>query len=573
MEEAEGHTCVQQNADSSLETAPKKTHKLIVKKVNNRLSKITSKRRKYVKSKKESFRKNILEEVIQDLVPQYDTNRAAYILPVVDFLEKYNFKYEVMQDSEKHDNFFLQDKYMNAFFKYYPEYLCIDFLCVIPDLELNLYLFISMDGNGYCEIVSIGLIKTSDSGLFWLCEVFKKHNLNWCKTKLVLCDKREKHFENIKLAFPEKCVLISFFHSMKTLKKDLSNLDKDITDQDIKKIIHIFEQMIFAADESIYSENVKLLKQMPSSVANYFLNLGIREKDSWVWGHKLNSKTFLKSFNSFLLSIRKELRPVFTVQDAVEHLVKKFYQFLETSRKEKFKNFTATFKKNSTHCQQILYQKYSNYVTYFAVELIYEQFNKSSDIKNIHKLSCGKYACSPEVIVSTTACSCNFFKFLSLPCSHIFAVRKHLFLPLFIETIISNRWVMTNYQSLYLDLQNTFISECKTYEFKNVESKRFHEYYKLCADLYSLLLDGPETVSQERLQFLKGLLESWNSYFKVSVKISEIQKSVSNNDTDPFSDIPTDYWKEMYGISLFDIFESDSDCIAFSLGSDFCNNL
>ncbi|CAL1291081.1 unnamed protein product [Larinioides sclopetarius] len=455
---------------------------------------------------------------------------------------------------------------MSAFYKYYPEYLCIDFLCEIPDLELNLYLFISMDGNGYCEVVSIGLINASDSGLFWLCDVFKKYNPTWRKVRLVICDKKENIFEVIKMSFPEKQVLVSFFHSMKTLKKDLTNIDGETSYEDINKTLHAFEQMVFAVNEPTYSENMKVLKQMPPSISSYFRKVWSSKRETWAWGLQLNSKTFLKSFNAFLVSVRKKIRPSVNVQDAIEIVAEKLCSFLDTGRKEKFEKFTLTFETTSIYSQQVLYQKYCKYVTRYAAELIYEQFNESSKVKNIHKLSCGKYICASEDIVTTSVCSCNFFQYLSLPCCHIFAVRRHLYLPLFAETLSSNRWVKANYLNVYLDLQNMFVSNNK--EVDSIESRRYQKYFKMCTELWPLLLECPESVSRERFQIVNNLFGSLNNSINVCVKTSEIQKDSPDHD----GDLPFDCWKEIYGISLHDIFDSDNDHINFSLDPEIAND-
>ncbi|XP_055930476.1 zinc finger SWIM domain-containing protein 1-like isoform X1 [Argiope bruennichi] len=572
MEEVVGQECVQHDADSSLETVSKKTPKIIVKRVNARVTKIPLKRRKYEKSKKENFtiKKNLFENAVQTLMPEHSDVGSTNLLPILNILEKHNFKYEVKHEIKKTNSFYLQDNYMNTFYKYYPEYLCVDFLCEIPDLDVNLYLFISMDGNGCCEVVSIGLIDASDSGLPWLCDVFKKYNPIWHKIKFVICDKEEGIFEVIKMAFPEKQVLVSFFHSMKTLKRDLAIIDCETSPEDINKIIHVFEQMVFAVDESTYSENMKQLKQMPPSISSYFRKAWFSKRDTWVWGLQLNSKTFLKSFNAFLVSVRKKIRPLVNVQDAIENVAEKICSFLGTSRKEKFETFTLAFDTSSIYSQQALYQTYCKYVTHYAAELIYEQFNESSKVKNVHKLSCGKYICASENIVTTSVCSCNIFQLLSLPCCHIFAVRRRLFLPLFTEALSSNRWIKTNYLNMYLDLENIFVSNNK--EAESIESKRYRKYFKLCSELWPLLIDCPESVSQERLQIVNDLFESLNNGINVCVKESEIQKDIPDQDTNTFDDLPFDCWKEIYGISLHDIFDSDNDHINFSLDPEISNN-
>ncbi|GFR25027.1 MULE domain-containing protein [Trichonephila clavata] len=361
--------------------------------------------------------------------------------------------------------------------------------------------------------------------------------------------------------------MISFYHSMNALKKDLSDLGSEITEQDMSKTLNIFEQMVFANDECSYLENFKKMKQMPTSVVSYFRKVWHQKKSCWTWGHQLNSKMFLKSFHYALTHTRKEIRPVVNILNTVEEVIEKLCNFLKTSRTDKFEKFTSTFETESLYWEQILYQKYSKFVTCYALKLIFEQFTMLSNVKNIQKLSCNKYMCASEDMVTTTACSCNFFRLLSLPCSHIFAVRKHLYLPLFCEDLCSNRWIIANYQNIYLDLQKAFVLEIKIEEHKKVESARYCKYFKLCAELWPLIVNCTDSVSQERLQTLKNLFVAWKSSFKVNIKVSEIEKNICNSNI-AFNDTSIDCWKEIYGISMQDIFDSDNDYNSIPLGSE-----
>ncbi|KFM65218.1 hypothetical protein X975_24396, partial [Stegodyphus mimosarum] len=133
----------------------KKTLKIGLRKViDMRSSKSEALKCDQAEDKKSS---NYSEHSTQRYTIIKEPNETAHLLPVVNILEKYDFKYEVMPDTQrKNNNIFFQDKLMNAFFKYYPEYICIDVLCEIAELERYLCLFISADANGYCEIVSVG---------------------------------------------------------------------------------------------------------------------------------------------------------------------------------------------------------------------------------------------------------------------------------------------------------------------------------------------------------------------------------------------------------------------------------
>ncbi|XP_042896002.1 zinc finger SWIM domain-containing protein 3 isoform X2 [Parasteatoda tepidariorum] len=499
-----------------------------------------------------------VDEFTEDDEPKFstNTNEATHLLPVVEVLDKYNFQYEIKPDvSKQHDDIYLQDQYMNKFFKYYPEFICVDLLCEIVNLELNLYLILSADSNGHCEIIAAGLFKSCESGLEWFCDVFKKHNLNWRKIRVIMSDKKARNNEILKGLFPEKLVFISFFHSMKALKKDLLNLDCKMTDEDINKVVKIFEQMIFSYDESNYSELLKQLKSMPPAVSTYFRKTWHQKKDSWVLNNQLYSKIFLKSFNFYLNVMRKVIRPVISTLNSVESVIKSLCFSIEKMRLKRFKNFTAIFSQPSAHQQAITY-KYLKVLTAYAVELVSEQINFSLEVKNLKKLGSGKYICSSEDIVTINTCSCSFFQLLLLPCSHIFSLRRLLSLPLYVESICSIRWISSTYQRTYCDLQNIFsINFEKTYPEKPLHFDSFQRCFKISADLWPLLVLCPENVSRDHILMFQTILRAWKNGLKVSIK-TDVQKETTNNS---IIDSSNDNWKELYGISLKDILDSDND--------------
>ncbi|XP_054709116.1 uncharacterized protein LOC129218819 [Uloborus diversus] len=321
-----------------------------------------------------------------------ETFEISNLLPAISILEKYNFKYEVMpEELVKNSGLFFQDKCMNAFFQCYPEYLCIDILCEIADLEYDLCLFISVDANGHSEIIAIGLIKSYNSqGLMWLCEVFRKHNPSWRKIQFIMSGKNIDCTETVKKAFPEKLVFISLFHSLKAFKRDLSDLEK-VSTHDISEALRLFEHMVYTNTELEYSDLAKQMKQLHPSVVMQFRKIWHPKSDSWALGLLFNSKAILKSLNSFLLFIRNKVRPHVINQVSITSIIKAFHSALRKLREDRFKKFASVFYSVPTlFCgKSNACIKYSKYLTQYASELVNEQLNLLDDVKNLKRISPG----------------------------------------------------------------------------------------------------------------------------------------------------------------------------------------
>ena len=110
---------------------------------------------------------------------------------------------------------FFQDKYMRQDFQAYLELLFLDATYKLLDLRLPFYLMLVEDSNGESEIVSVCILTSEDSeSIQWMVDIFKKHNTNCNKTRVVMADKDIKERDVVKKCFPEANVLICLFHTL-----------------------------------------------------------------------------------------------------------------------------------------------------------------------------------------------------------------------------------------------------------------------------------------------------------------------------------------------------------------------
>lgn len=496
---------------------------------------------------------------------------ASHLFPIVSLLERLNYNYEVMPDSQiKESCFFIQDKFMSTFYGYYPEYICFDVLCEIPEVDHTLALFIGLDSNGHCEIVSAGLIKSGSlEGYAWFCDVFKKHNDFWNKIEFIICNHSVDVREMLTKAFPHKLIFFSFFHSIKNFKKDISCLNSMLTSTDISKALHIFEQMFFVSTELGYTELLKQIKQISPHIFSLFKKNWHSKRELWALGLQFDSRMFLKAFNGFLLNLRRKLKPLINSAELLQSVIERLHFAIVKVRREWFQKFTCIFQPPivSYYSKLRVVKKYSMYLTPYATELIIEQLNMAENIRNIQKVDQYTYKVNGiQTLVSFNTCFCNFHTLMMLPCCHIFVIRNYLSLPLFVDSLRTS-WLATKYKIKFLDLYSLFTSE-KVGFVSSEQSERFNQCIHMSHEFWNLLLHCNDEVSQQRLEVFRNLLKAWKSNFRIGIQIFPKQNNSSSSIVESLEKSPTDYFNDMYGISLNDILDSENDFSSVSLCSE-----
>ena len=131
---------------------------------------------------------------------------------------------EVYCDKEK--NFkgcFFQDGQMKEAFHAYPEIVFIDATYKLLELGLPTYLTLSEDSNGQSEITSVCLLVSEDAeSMKWMIDVFKKHNSEWTRIRVVMGDKDIGEQDVIKQCFPNSSVLICLFHTLRSFRREIT---------------------------------------------------------------------------------------------------------------------------------------------------------------------------------------------------------------------------------------------------------------------------------------------------------------------------------------------------------------
>ena len=89
-------------------------------------------------------------------------------------------------------------------------------LTKLLNLGLPGYLLLCEDSNGQSEIVAVCLPVSEDvNSMKWMLDVFKKHNVQWSHTRVIMADKDIKEQQKIKESLPNASVLICLFHTLR----------------------------------------------------------------------------------------------------------------------------------------------------------------------------------------------------------------------------------------------------------------------------------------------------------------------------------------------------------------------
>jgi len=113
---------------------------------------------------------------------------------------------------------------MKQTFDVYPELIFADATYKLLQICLQVYLTLCEDSNGQSEIISVCLLATEDAeSLTWMMDMFKKDNKNWTKTRAVMADRDIGERDSIKRCFPDACVLICLFHTLRSFQREISS--------------------------------------------------------------------------------------------------------------------------------------------------------------------------------------------------------------------------------------------------------------------------------------------------------------------------------------------------------------
>ena len=431
---------------------------------------------------------------------------------------------EIYSDSERNlKGIFFQDQQMLECFKAYPELLCIDATYKLLELGLPVYLMLVEDSNGQSEIVAVCMLVTEDrDSMCWMFEAFKKLNPHWSQVRVVMADKDIGERDVIKEQLPSTAVLICLFHTLRTLKREISCEKMGISSGQRSNCLEMLQKLAYATSEAQYHElYTEFQRGAPQVVLEYFEENWHGIRDEWVLGMKSNCGNFLNFTNNRSESINGKLKQVINRHSSLEEFLERFFVILTALRTERDHKAALLFQKVrvSPFRDDSPQNMYSRLLTSYAASFLHKQLELASKVSAITDQS-GVYVvntCEGQKIVSPSSCQCIFYKSMLLPCRHIFALRSKLGLSLYDEDLCHSRWTTVYYRSTHRIFSShslegsVILTTSKEHRRSLSQHQKFRKVSILTAELASVASYASGAQFERRLKLIKDLMSYWKS--------------------------------------------------------------
>ena len=151
------------------------------------------------------------------------------------------------------------------------------------------------DSNGQSEIIAVCLLVTEDAeSIVWMMDSFKEHNDEWERIRVVMADKDIGERDVIKRCVPNAAVLICLFHTLRSLRREITCEKMGITSGQRTFCLEIIQKMAYAHSEEEYTSLYEeFVSSSPKEVLSYFNVNWDNIKNEWVLGMKSCSGNLL----------------------------------------------------------------------------------------------------------------------------------------------------------------------------------------------------------------------------------------------------------------------------------------
>ena len=437
---------------------------------------------------------------------------------------------EVHSDENKNlKGIFIQDKEMKDAFSAYPELLCTDATYKLLQLGFPLYLMLCEDSNGQSELVAACILVTEDfDSVKWMMEAFKQHNSSWDKVQVVMADKDISERDVIKQCLPNASVVICLFHALRSFRREITCEKMGISSGQRMFCLEMIQRMAHATSETEYSQLYEQFRQdAPREVVLYFSDHWHTIKNEWVLGLKFGGGSFLNSTNNRLESINGKLKQVINKHSSLEDFVKNFFVILNTLRIERDHKAAIMFQKVQVQPFPVNSpeSEYSKLLTPYAADFVIKQIRLADKVKEITQAEeeWTVETSQGQKVVNLSRCSCIFQTSMTLPCRHMFALRKQLQLPLFDPSICNKRWTSAYYrttQRLFSQSSSRptlIVTASKAHCRKLSQHEKFRKASVQASELASVASLASNVHFDRRIALLKDLAERWKNGTEVGL--------------------------------------------------------
>jgi zinc finger SWIM domain-containing protein 3 len=433
---------------------------------------------------------------------------------------------------------FFQDKPMKDAFEAYPELLCVDATYKLLELGLPTYIMVCEDSNGQSEIVSVCLLVSEDAdSITWMMNSFKERNSEWERIRVVMADKDIGERDIIKQLLPQAAVLICLFHTLRTLRREITCEKMGITSGQRTLCLELVQKMAYSYSELEYSNlYAEFQSSAPKEVVGYFNDNWHAINDEWVLGMKSCSGNFLNFTNNRLESINGKLKQVINRHSSLEDFIENFFIILTALRTERDHKAAIMCQKIKVNpfCDDSPQYLYSQLLTNYAAEFVHKQLKLAEKVSDV-TVDDGEYTIKtsegPKKVTLAT-CECIFNKSMLLPCRHIFHLRSELDEPLFDASLCDQRWTTSYYKSTQRifashSVEPTLVMKSSKKHIRKLsQHQKFREASIITAELASVASVASAVHFQRRIELLRELVSYWKNSEEVAlVEVDESKYS------------------------------------------------
>lgn len=125
----------------------------------------------------------------------------------------------LVDESNMFMGLFFQDSEMKSIFNSYPELVCVDATYKLLELRFPVYIMLVEDGNGQSEVAAVFLLlEETEQSIKSMIGIFKKHNLQWPATRVLMTDKDMLERDVLSNEFPSAELTICLFHTFRSFR-------------------------------------------------------------------------------------------------------------------------------------------------------------------------------------------------------------------------------------------------------------------------------------------------------------------------------------------------------------------
>ena len=267
--------------------------------------------------------------------------------------------------------------------------------------------------------------------------LFKKHNPQWESVTVIMADKYLTEHMVLAEQFPSAQLLICLFHTLRSLRREITQEKMGITAGKRIYCLEILQEMAYAKDTDEYMELYNdFQRKAPSLVFDYFNEQWHSIRHQWALGAKCAAGNCFSNANNRIESINAKLKSLISKYSSLEEFVDNLFLIINIFRRERnhkaayFSQKVPTssiaaadphvshYIKHLTPCAFRFVQTQYEFKKCVAV-ILHEKDSVCFDLKTLDR--------SEHIYknVATTS-SCNFWLSMRLPCCHIYLCERVL---------------------------------------------------------------------------------------------------------------------------------------------------